>query len=251
MTIYLWILYFIGEYFMLLYVRQHLYNNINCIVILKSPFMNVMCSDILKRVFVKKKFIAGVVPSITMVLGALISFSSQASDELELYKLYIDGYVTNQTCSATVNGKEGNVVVNLDSVEADKLKEPGSTAGRKLFDIGVKGCIPASSPQVFRIKLEPYNITGPTKINENGDEYRELIGNRGDAENVQLQMVAFPEKDDQIVAYPSLINNGTYLLVKEGETSASQKLGVEYISHEGNAGPGSVIGLVQYAVQYY
>ncbi|WP_131825915.1 fimbrial protein [Salinivibrio kushneri] len=198
----------------------------------------------------KIKFIAGVVPSIAMVLGTLISFSSQASNELT-----IDGYVTNQTCSATVNGKEGNVVVNLDSVEADKLKEAGSTAGRKLFDIGVKGCIPSSSPQVFRIKLEPYNITGPTKINEVGDEngveYRELIGNRGDAKNVQLQMVAFPGKDEQIVAYPNLINNGTYLLVKKGETSARQKLGVEYISHEGNAGPGSVVGLVQYAVQYY
>ncbi|PCE65476.1 fimbrial protein [Salinivibrio sp. YCSC6] len=226
---------------MLLYVRQHLYKNINGIVTLKLPFMNVMCSDILKRIFVKK-FIAGVVPSIAMALGALISFSSQASNELT-----IDGYVTNQTCSATVNGKEGNVVVNLDSVEANKLKEPGSSAGRKLFNIGVKGCVPSDAVQALIVQLQPYNITGPL-IPSDTDDIQELIGNRGDAKNVQLRL--YRPINEVNVGYPGTVNGGVIML-PPGESSADKELAVEYVSYEGNAGPGSVIGLVQYAVQYY
>ncbi|OOE32035.1 hypothetical protein BZG05_15900 [Salinivibrio kushneri] len=103
--------------------------------------------------------------------------------------------------------------------------------------------------QSFYVHLAPYNVTGPIKIGDKDSRYQELIGNKGDAENVQLRIITnLPT--DEVAKYPTSPNGGLIVLTP-GETSANRELAVEYVSHEGNAGPGSVIGLVQYAVQYY
>ena len=162
-------------------------------------------------------------------------------------KLYISGELTNQTCILSVDGSaNGNPIVNLGPVHASSLQDAGSTAGRTEFTLGVSGCIPSDDPMGFLVNLKPYYLTGP----ENDSGKQSTIGNIGSANNVDLHIL-HPFSGKPIVYDGLNIYSGAgFIPVIPGETSGKRTYSVEYVSHQGGATPGTVVGRVQYAINY-
>ncbi|WP_217524907.1 fimbrial protein [Vibrio metschnikovii] len=156
-------------------------------------------------------------------------------------KLYISGELTNQTCILSVDGNaNGNPIVNLGPVHASSLQDAGSTAGRTEFTLGVSGCIPSDDGLGLMVNLQPYYLTGPN--NDFGKQ--STIGNVGSANNVDLQILH--PYDGKPIDYP----NAGAIPVGAGQTSGKRTYNVEYVSHQGGSTPGTVVGRVQYAINY-
>ncbi|NAX62703.1 fimbrial protein, partial [Vibrio sp. V32_P6A28T40] len=151
--------------------------------------------------------------------------------------IHFSGEITNQTCSVVVNGNaNGNPIINLDPVNASSLREAGSTAGRKEFTLGVNGCIAPDDILILLVNLQPHSLSGPN--NEIG--FQTTIGNMGSAKNVDLQILDFVH--EKPIYYSNGNNVGLYqgsIIVLAGETSGSSRYSVEYISHQGDAAPGT------------
>ncbi|EKO3892904.1 type 1 fimbrial protein [Vibrio metschnikovii] len=162
-------------------------------------------------------------------------------------KLYISGELTNQTCILSVDGSaNGNPIVNLEPVHASNLKDAGSTAGRTEFTLGVSGCIPSDDGMALTVNLQPYHLTGP----KDDSGYQTTIGNVGSANNVDLHIL-HPRWGKPIDFYGTKIGaNADVILVRPGETSGKTTYSIEYVSHQGGATPGTVVGRIQYAVSY-
>lgn len=162
-------------------------------------------------------------------------------------KIYISGELTNQTCILSVDGSaNGNPIVNLEPVHASNLKDAGSTAGRTEFTLSVSGCIPSDDAMAFIVNLQPYHLTGP----KNDLGYQSTIGNVGSAKNVDLHIL-HPDFGRPIYYDgPNLSANAGVIFVRPGETAGKTNYSVEYVSHQGGATPGTVIGAVQYSLQY-
>lgn len=163
-------------------------------------------------------------------------------------KLYISGELTNQTCILSVDGNaNGNPIVNLEPVRASNLKDAGSTAGRTEFTLGVSGCIPSDDAISLIVNLQPYHLTGP----KNDVGYQSTIGNVGSAKNVDLHILHPHDGAPIYYGGPNLSANAGAISVGPGQTSGKRTYNVEYVSHQGGATPGTVIGRVQYAINYY
>lgn len=182
----------------------------------------------------------------SLLLLSLYSFSSFAA----MNEISIEGELTDQTCSLLVNGSGNkNPVITLEPVHASNLKDPGSTAGRKNFSIGVTGCVAKPETTPLWINFFAYN-----EGDYNEDNFTTIIGNVGTAKNVDLQLLSY--YTDPVNGVPIKFAGANYVdtvgvfFLREGETSATTEFGVEYISEQGNAAPGSVTGVVQFAVDY-
>ncbi|EKO3564666.1 fimbrial protein [Vibrio metschnikovii] len=171
-------------------------------------------------------------------LSSALMFSTSsvyASDQV-----YFQGELTDQTCILSVNGSSnGNPVVNLNPVYASKLKDVGSFADGAVFSLGVTNC---ASSYAITPEFIAYNITGY----EGGIGYG--IGNIGSAKNVDLQLRNLMSNNLIMVDANGAGSAGVLLVNADG--SGSIDYAVEYVSYQGNASPGTVTGLVQYAISY-
>lgn len=149
------------------------------------------------------------------------------------------GEVTDQTCVVTVNGNAANATVLLPSVAASQLTTAGDTAGQTTFTVAVSDCVaPVSTSQAINT-LFVGNLT-TTAGN---------ISNTGDATHVALQLL-----DPAAPGAPFNVSGTGHaapgLVLDAGQMSASHDYAVQYVTEDGGATPGSVLGSVQYSVVY-
>lgn len=162
-------------------------------------------------------------PSLVLAAGNTITFRGQ---------------VHAQTCQVSVDGS-ANPVVLLPTVATGDLAAVGSAAGETPFVVSVSGCT-ASATDALKIKTQ-FLASAATSGNN--------IPNLGTAKNVALQLRKSVGGDAiKLVGGSSVSVDG--LEMAAGATSASHTFAVRYISENGVAGAGSVIGSVQYALDY-
>ena len=153
--------------------------------------------------------------------------------------LQFQGEVADQTCDVRVNGNAANATVLLATVAAAQLTSARDTAGQTTFTVGVSGCAaPVSTSQAINTLF----VGNLTTMAGN-------ISNTGDATRVAPQLLdpAAPNSPFDVSctghAAPGLVLNAD-------ETSVSHDFAVRYVTEEGGATPGSVLGSVQYSVVY-
>jgi major type 1 subunit fimbrin (pilin) len=150
------------------------------------------------------------------------------------------GEVTDQTCQVTVNGNPASPTVLLPSVPASALMAAGNTAGQTTFTVAVSDCMaPVSTTQAISTVFVGNQVTAAGNL-----------GNTGTATNVALQLLdpVSPSVPFNLSAAGGVMVPG--LVLADGATSASHDFAVQYITEQGGATPGSVLGSVQYSVAY-
>lgn len=167
---------------------------------------------------------------------ALFSASTTIAMAASNNTITFQGEVTAQTCSVSVNGVDANPVVLLPTVSSSDLDASGKTAGKTTFTLGVTGC--ASSAADIDIKT----VFVANQVTTSGN-----LGNTGTATNVELQLLKDATTTTGINLNSNVAQDG--IVLKAGDTSAEHDFAVQYYA-TGQAGPGSVIGSVQYAVSY-
>ncbi|HTH60136.1 MAG TPA: fimbrial protein [Paraburkholderia sp.] len=150
------------------------------------------------------------------------------------------GEVTDQTCQVTINGNTGNATVLLPTVTSAALNTMGQIAGRTRFTVGLSDCMAPT----FNQTVDTVFIGNQTTPSGN-------LANTGSATNVELQLL-----DPNSPTSPFVLSNvngvkAPGLIIEQGSTSASYDFAVQYVTEEGGAMPGSVLGSVQYAVVYH
>ncbi|WP_145492215.1 fimbrial protein [Yersinia rohdei] len=167
---------------------------------------------------------------------ALFSASTSIAMAASNNTITFQGEVTAQTCSVSVNGVDANPMVLLPTVSSSDLDASGKTAGKTTFTLGVTGC--ASSAADIDIKT----VFVANQVTTSGN-----LGNTGTATNVELQLLKDATTTTGINLNSNVAQDG--IVLKAGDTSAEHDFAVQYYA-TGQAGPGSVIGSVQYAVSY-
>ncbi|AJJ11475.1 putative fimbrial protein [Yersinia rohdei] len=167
---------------------------------------------------------------------ALFSASTTIAMAASNNTITFQGEVTAQTCSVSVNGVDANPMVLLPTVSSSDLDASGKTAGKTTFTLGVTGC--ASSAADIDIKT----VFVANQVTTSGN-----LGNTGTATNVELQLLKDATTTTGINLNSNVAQDG--IVLKAGDTSAEHDFAVQYYA-TGQAGPGSVIGSVQYAVSY-
>ncbi|ALU88653.1 Fimbrial superfamily protein [Herbaspirillum rubrisubalbicans M1] len=162
-------------------------------------------------------------PSLVMAAGNTIHFRGQ---------------VNTQTCQVMVDGA-ANPVVLLPTVASGDLVAAGSAAGETPFVVSVSGCT-SSASNALKVKTQ-FLASSATSGNN--------IPNLGTAKNVALQLRKSMGGDAiRLVGGSAVSVDG--LEIATGATSASHTFSVRYVSEAGAAAAGSVIGSVQYALDY-
>ncbi|PSB84770.1 fimbrial protein [Photobacterium damselae] len=146
------------------------------------------------------------------------------------------GEVTEQTCEVTVNGNTADPVVLLSSVGAKDLATAGATAGETTFTLGVTGCAAGADALPINTVFVGNNVDASGNL-----------GNTGTATNVALQLLD-ASGGSAIDLTSSASVSG--LEVAAGATEATHDFAVQYISKAGSATAGTVLGSVQYAIEY-
>ncbi|ATM97683.1 putative fimbrial protein [Yersinia frederiksenii] len=167
---------------------------------------------------------------------ALFSASTTVAMAASNNTITFQGEVTAQTCSVTVNGADANPMVLLPTVSSSDLDVSGKTAGKTAFTLGVTGC----APGVDDIDIKTVFLGNQVSASGN-------LKNTGTASNVELQLLKDTTTTAGIDLNSGLAQDG--IVLKAGETSAEHDFAVQYYA-TGQAGPGSVIASVQYAVSY-
>lgn len=163
-------------------------------------------------------------PSVVLAAGSTINFRGQ---------------VNSQTCQVMVDGA-ANPVVLLPTVATGDLAAAGTSAGETPFVVSVSGCT-ASATDKLKIKTQ-FLASAATSGNN--------IPNLGSAKNVALQLRKSVGGDPiSLVAGSGVSVEG--LEIAAGGTSASHTFAVRYVAEGGAAEAGSVIGSVQYALDYF
>jgi len=150
------------------------------------------------------------------------------------------GEVTDQTCRVSVNGNPGDPAVLLPTVQASALTTANSTAGQTTFTVAVSNCMaPVSTTQAINTVFVGNLVTTAGNLS-----------NTGTTTNVALQLLdpATPAAPFNLATAGGV--RATGLALQDGETSASHDFAVLYITEQGGATPGSVLGSVQYSVSY-
>ncbi|MEY8174905.1 fimbrial protein [Burkholderia multivorans] len=154
--------------------------------------------------------------------------------------IQFQGEVTDQTCAVTVNGNASSPTVLLPTVSTGDLSMAGNTAGQTSFTIGISGC---TAPTATARAIDTVFVGN--QVTSNGN-----LGNTGTATNVALQLL-----DPANTSTPFDLSGASGyaapgLTLDVGETSASHDFAVRYITENGSATAGSVLGSVQYAISY-
>ncbi|KAG8155459.1 fimbrial protein [Burkholderia catarinensis] len=154
--------------------------------------------------------------------------------------IQFQGEVTDQTCTVAVNGNASSPTVLLPTVSTADLATAGGTAGETRFTIGLSGC---TAPTTAARAINTVFVGNQVTTNGN-------LGNTGTATHVALQLL---DPDNATTPF-NLSGASGYaapgLSLAVGDTSASHDFAVRYITENGSATAGSVLGSVQYAINY-
>lgn len=173
---------------------------------------------------------------LALMLAAAPAFAfAQSSNTIQF-----QGEVTDQTCAVTVNGNASSPTVLLPTVSTADLATAGNTAGETHFTIGLSGC---TAPTTAARAINTVFVGNQVTTDGN-------LGNTGTATNVALQLFDPAVAAKRFVLSSSSGYAAPGLSLAVGATSASYDFGVRYISENGSATAGSVLGSVQYAVSY-
>lgn len=151
--------------------------------------------------------------------------------------LTFKGEVTEQTCSVSVNGSSANPIVQLPTVSKNDLATPDSSIGLTTFTMGVSGC----TADVSAVEIKTLFIG--TNVTSGGN-----LGNTGTATNVELQLLT-----DATGSTVINLNNPTAvagITMLPAATSGEHDYAVQYYTSTGSVTPGTVVGVVQYAISY-
>ncbi|WP_174848103.1 fimbrial protein [Yersinia artesiana] len=167
---------------------------------------------------------------------ALFAASTTVAMAASNNTITFQGEVTAQTCSVTVNGLDANPMVLLPTVSSGDLNASGKTAGKTTFTLGVSGCATGASDIDIKTVFVGNQVTTAGNLK-----------NTGTAANVELQLLKDATTTTGIDLNSGVAQDG--IVLKAGDTSAEHDFAVQYFA-TGQAGPGSVIASVQYAVSY-
>jgi len=167
-------------------------------------------------------------PSLVLAAGSTINFRGQ---------------VNSQTCQVMVDGA-ANPVVLLPTVATGDLSAAGTSAGETPFVVSVSGCTASAVDKPKdKLKIKTQFLASAATSGNN-------IPNLGTAKNVALQLRKSVGGDPiSLVGGSAVSVEG--LEVAAGSTSASHTFAVRYVAEGGAAEAGSVIGSVQYALDYF
>jgi major type 1 subunit fimbrin (pilin) len=151
------------------------------------------------------------------------------------------GEVTDQTCSAVVNGGTDPVVV-LDSVPlADLNGAAGKSAGESAFTLTLTGCAaPAGADEHFTTLFQATNPTAGGNLTNTA---------ASGAGGVALQLLDGVAGTPVNLAGGAAVTAGDIVLTT-GQTSASHDYAVQYIAEAASVTPGPVLGSVTYTIRY-
>lgn len=174
---------------------------------------------------------------LAMAVSALFTVSFAKSAQHNTITFF--GAISQQTCEVSINGDSANPVVLLPAVAASELVAPRSVAKETAFTLGLTGCDGSA--------FSSYTLfTGNN------------VGDYGTLKNLATDgalHVGFQLKN-MLGGYEIDVTNFQYasrepgVRLNAGQTEGSWDYAVQYISIEGGATPGRVLGSVQYAVVY-
>jgi len=151
------------------------------------------------------------------------------------------GEVTDQTCSAVVDGNTDPTVI-LDSVPVSALNgSVGQTTGETSFTLQLTGCAaPSGADEHFTTLFQATNATASGNLTNTATS---------GATGVALQLLDGPAGNPVNLAGGAAVAAGDIVLA-DGETSASYDYAVQYISEATTVTPGPVLGSVTYTLRY-
>lgn len=181
-----------------------------------------------------------------IALAMVVAPGMAAAADPALGTITFQGMVTDQTCTATINGAGGNTVVTLPTVTAATLASANATAGSTPFTLGVTGCNTASVQQTVLARFQGVSVDA------NGNLTNAAAGG---ATNVALQLlnstggtaIDLRAGAANIYAGWNVADTGIAL---GGAASGTHDYAVQYISVPGGATAGQVVGATQYAITY-
>jgi len=172
---------------------------------------------------------------LTLAIAAAPVFAFASANTINF-----QGEVTDQTCDVAINGNAANPTVLLPTVSSTSLATAGSTNGVTTFTVGLTNCqAPTTTAQAIGTVFVGNQVTSAGNL-----------GNTGTATNVALQLLdpATPTSPFDLSNTAGVTVPG--LSLAAGDTTATHDFAVQYISEQGGATAGSVLGSVQYAVTY-
>jgi major type 1 subunit fimbrin (pilin) len=150
------------------------------------------------------------------------------------------GEVTDQTCSAVVDGNTDPTVI-LDSVPVGTLNgSVGKKAGETSFTLQLTGCTTSGADEHFTTLFQATNATASGNLTNTAVD---------GAEGVALQLLDGPTGAPVNLAGGAAVAAGDIVLT-DGDTSASYEYAVQYISEDASVTPGPVLGSVTYTLRY-
>lgn len=177
------------------------------------------------------------VSSILISLAAAMAASASANAS---NVITFNGEVTDQTCSAVINGGTDPTII-LNSVPVSDLNGAvGKSAGEGVFTITLTGCAASGADETFTTLFQATNPTTTGNLTNTA---------AAGAEGVALQLLDAPGGTPVNLAGGAAVRAGEILL-GAGETTATHDYGVRYISEETAVTPGPVLGSVTYTVRY-
>lgn len=172
----------------------------------------------------------------TLSIALLLPFAAMASNTVTFL-----GEVSDSTCNVTVNGTEGNVSVQLPTVQASALASVGSKAGATPFKFTLSGCTATAGTQA---------TVGMRLVSSSTANSGNLVNIATDtpAQNVSIQILDDNETD------PINFTLGEYstaLVAKPtaDDATAEFPFTAQYYS-AGEAKIGKVEAQLQYALTY-
>lgn len=153
-----------------------------------------------------------------------------------------NGEVTDQTCSAIVDGNTDPTVM-LNSVPVSALNGTvGKTAGETSFTLQLTGCAAPGTGEEehFSALFQATNATTAGNLTNTAS---------GGATGVALQLLTAPGGTAVNLAGGAAVAAGDIVLA-EGQASTSYDYAVQYVSEAATVTPGPVLGSLTYTLRY-
>lgn len=169
-----------------------------------------------------------------------MAFFAMPTVTLAANTINFSGEVTDQTCSAVIDGNTDPVVI-LDSVPTTALSGVGSVAGETSFTVSLTGCTaPTNADEHFTTLFQAVNATSAGNLTNTA---------ASGATGVALQLLDQPSGTAVNLAGGAAVAAGDIVLAT-GETSATYDYAVQYVAEAATVTPGPVLGSVTYTLRY-
>ncbi len=151
------------------------------------------------------------------------------------------GEVTDQTCSAVVDGKTDPTVI-LESVPVSALTGTvGKSSGETKFTLRLTGCAaPTGTDEQFAVEFQAANSTTAGNLTNTASS---------GATGVALQLLDGAGGSPVNLAGGAAVRAGNIVL-GAGQTSASYDYAVRYVAEAETVTPGPVLGSITYTLRY-